>query len=202
MLNNVINEVMVAPLGDMIHSIGKGVGEAQAALDAGSLAQTLAMYSKQPLSAKDGFSRETSEMVKLFKEIGYRPTFYAIPETEVITKISLTMSGQDVTNLFKFDAGEPQPSVVPSNLLRLASITTKQALSRLTLQKIPVQSYVAPVNAGTANKYNIDLEAAATLRFKIVPVPTPVYVENLLDNDLIDDLLDKVDEDVKKEMEA
>ena len=197
MLKNVINEVMVAPLGEMIYSIGKGVGEAQAALDAGSLAQTLALYSKNSVGI-DGFPKETTQLAKLLKEIGYRPTFYAIPETEVETKITLTMAGQDASNLLNSDKQNPTTkTAVPapaSGLLPFASQSLLKSIDRISLQKPVLQPYVAPINATNANKYNVDIEAAATLRFKIVPVPTPIYVENLIDNDLVDKLLEEIEE--------
>jgi len=77
-----MNDTMAAPLGNLIASIGEGVAEAQAALDAGSLAQTLALYDDE-----DG-----DIMNKRLREIGYQPTFYTIPETKVKAKISLAMS--------------------------------------------------------------------------------------------------------------
>jgi hypothetical protein len=77
-----MNDTMAAPLGNLIASIGEGVADAQAALDAGSLAQTLALYDEE-----DG-----DIMNKRLREIGYQPTFYTIPETKVKAKISLAMS--------------------------------------------------------------------------------------------------------------
>jgi hypothetical protein len=77
-----MNDTMAAPLGNLIASIGEGVADAQAALDAGSLAQTLALYDDE-----DG-----DLMNKRLREIGYQPTFYTIPETKVKAKISLSMS--------------------------------------------------------------------------------------------------------------
>lgn len=77
-----MNDTMAAPLGNLIASIGEGIADAQAALDAGSLAQTLALYDEE-----DG-----DLMNKRLREIGYQPTFYTIPETKVKAKISLSMS--------------------------------------------------------------------------------------------------------------
>lgn len=87
MANNPIkflNEAMSAPLGNLIASIGEGVGEAQAALDAGSLAQTLAIY--------DGNDQNANATLQMLKEIGYQPTFYVIPETKVKVKMSLSLT--------------------------------------------------------------------------------------------------------------
>lgn len=77
------SELLSNPLGDLISSIGRGVGEAQAALDAGSLAQTLEIY-------RVG-SDDTEKQLKLLREIGYQPTFYTIPETECEAQVSLSL---------------------------------------------------------------------------------------------------------------
>ena len=140
---NSISEIMAVPLGDMIYSIGRGVGEAQAALDAGSLAQTKEIYSsKHP------------DIVPL-KEIGYQPTFYVIPETEVELQLSLSISGTET---------------VSAN-----NVATKLPLTPTPLRKQVF--YAAPVNASNANKYNINMNAVAKVKFKIVPVPPPIAVE-------------------------
>jgi hypothetical protein len=160
MLEKLFNEVMAAPLGNLISSIAEGVGEAQAALDAGSLKQTLEIYTS---------SSNKSESLELLKKIGYRPTFYVLPETEVTTTVSMTISGSDV------------------DISQL--VTPKLAPTKILLASRRLKSYVAPVNATNANKYNIDINAATTLKFKIVPVPTPVYVENAINDDEVDELL-------------
>ena len=81
-----IKDVFAAPLGDFIASIGEGVGEAQAALDEGSLRQTLEIYNNDP--------DKGSETLKMLREIGYQPTFYTIPKTTAKAKISLSISQQ------------------------------------------------------------------------------------------------------------
>lgn len=79
-----MKDAFAAPLGDFIASIGKGVGEAQAALDEGSLRQTLELYNGNP--------DDTDAIFKLLREIGYQPTFYVIPKTTAKAKISLAIS--------------------------------------------------------------------------------------------------------------
>jgi hypothetical protein len=85
-----MKDVLAAPLGEIISSVGAGVGEAQAALDAGSLAQSLELYSSE-------VGEDTDQLIELMRAIGYQPTFYSIPETKVKAKISLAMSNQEVT---------------------------------------------------------------------------------------------------------
>ncbi len=81
---NFMKDVLASPLGELIASIGKGVGEAQAALDRGSLQQTLELYNGDP--------ENSDEALKLLREIGYIPTFYVLPKTTVKAKITLAIS--------------------------------------------------------------------------------------------------------------
>lgn len=84
--NSDVSELLSAPLGELISSIGQGVAEAQRALDAASLSQTLALYDEN----------NSNNIVKQLRVIGYQPTFYTIPETEVEAKVSLALSSQKI----------------------------------------------------------------------------------------------------------
>lgn len=127
-----IKDAFAAPLGDFIASIGKGVGEAQAALDAGSLRQTLELYNGDP--------DNIDEVLQLLRQIGYQPTFYTIPKTTAKAKIALSIS-------------QKRNTIQPNN---------RQFLMTM---------YATPVNATTANTYNMDLNMSAEIQFDIVPVP-------------------------------
>ncbi|MGH1387769.1 hypothetical protein [Kordia sp.] len=85
-----VKDAFAAPLGDFIAAIGEGVGEAQAALDEGSLRQTLEIYNSDP--------DKGSETLKMLREVGYQPTFYTIPKTTAKAKISLSISQQSTSN--------------------------------------------------------------------------------------------------------
>ncbi|WP_046758273.1 hypothetical protein [Kordia jejudonensis] len=85
-----VKDAFAAPLGDFIAAIGEGVGEAQAALDEGSLRQTLEIYNSDPDSG--------SETLKMLREVGYQPTFYTIPKTTAKAKISLSISQQSTSS--------------------------------------------------------------------------------------------------------
>ncbi|MGG8497430.1 hypothetical protein ACQY1Q_13535 [Tenacibaculum sp. TC6] len=82
-----VKDAFAAPLGDFIASIGEGVGEAQAALDEGSLRQTLEIYNSDP--------DKSPEILKMLRDVGYQPTFYTIPKTTAKAKISLSISQQN-----------------------------------------------------------------------------------------------------------
>jgi hypothetical protein len=134
-----IKDIMSEPLGNLIAAIGKGVGEAQAALDQGSLNQTLEIYREDSTRPA-----EERNMIELMRSIGYQPTFYALPETEVEAQVSLS---------FNASGNSTTPGITGS------SERTKV--------------YAMPANAGNVNKYNLNVNAFAKLKFKIVPVPPP-----------------------------
>lgn len=139
MANNSLDfmkDILASPLGELISSVGQGVADAQAALDAGSLSKLLELY-----------SNEDDELLKLMRAIGYQPTFYVIPETEVEASISLTISGNDISSATVGSDG-----------------VTRQVVSQR-------QIYAAPLNASTNNKFNVQATAATKIKFKIVPVP-------------------------------
>ncbi len=135
------SELLGGPLGELISSVGQGVGDAQAALDKGALQQTMDIYD---ISKDEDRSNEELNLVNLIREMGYQPTFYSIPETEVEAQISLSL-----------DLKSEQST--PSN--------------GYTLSKYKVNA--TPLNAGNMNRYGIQADAMAKLKFKIVPVPPP-----------------------------
>lgn len=139
-LNEFVTEVISAPLGELIASVGKGVGEAQSALDEMSLKQVLSLYS----SNIQGADKESQNLVTFLREIGYQPTFYTLPETEVEAQISLSFSVEGVTN------ANPIQKNGNSKMLRM---------------------YAMPLNAGNVNKYSLSGSALAKIKFKIVPIP-------------------------------
>jgi len=176
MYNDIVNELAVAPLGDLIASIGKGVGEAQAALDAGSLKQTLELY-RTPVPGEN-----VNMLIKMLKEIGYRPTFYVLPETEVDVKITMAISNEATSSQ---NMGTKQTDD--------QSLDSKLASLRTNLSKS--STYVSTLNASTANKYNMDYQMATSLKFKIVPVPPPMYIENLIETNSVQEFIDDMADD-------
>jgi hypothetical protein len=140
-----IKDVLSEPLGNLIASIGKGVGEAQAALDAGSLSQTLEIYRED-----SNRPPEEQKMIELMRSIGYQPTFYVLPETEVEAQVSLS-----------FNMNNTETGLDRSNQVSRSKV------------------YAMPINAGNTNKYNLNVNAFAKLKFKIVPVPTPADIAEM-----------------------
>jgi PASTA domain len=133
-----MKDVLATPLGELISSIGAGVAEAQASLDAGSLAQTLAIYN----------SENKDQLTTLMREVGYQPTFYALPETEVEAQISISLAVSDTYTAN--GAGLPQTNNISKTKI-----------------------YATPGNASINNRYNLNVNAFSKIKFKIVPVPPP-----------------------------
>ncbi len=155
-IRDLVNDVVAAPLGDIIASVGEGVAEAQQALDEGSLAKTLEIY------AEGG-----EDALRVLREIGYRPTFYALPETTGEVKISMHLGKS------------PSGTAVPSHAKGIQPTVLAQ-LSR-TGRNISIKPrlYATPVDAGYANRYGYRANISATISFKIVPVPAPEGADEL-----------------------
>lgn len=144
---NIFSELLANPLGELISSIGRGVGEAQAALDEGSLQQTLEIYREDNAADR---TPDQQRMIQLVREIGYQPTFYVIPETDVEAQVSLSMTLNNTTT----------------------SPVSGQSNAKHTVM-------ATPINAGNVSRFGITANAIAKLKFKIVPVPPPAAVAEM-----------------------
>lgn len=151
-LSSLVSDVVASPLGDVIASVGEGVAAAQRALDEGSLAQTLAIYSEQGDAG-----------LQMLREIGYQPTFYSLPETTGEVTVSLTL-GNTASQNGAAPAAPGLRGLAPTGGALMASRS---------------RAYVTPVDAGFANRYGYSAQVSAKLNFKIVPVPPPAGTEDL-----------------------
>lgn len=156
-ISDLVRDVVASPLGDVIASVGEGVAEAQQALDEGSLAKTLEIYSEGG-----------EEALRVLREIGYRPTFYALPETTGEVRVSLHLGksaqGTGATT-------PPSSTLQPTIGAHLARIGRNIG--------IKPRLYATPVDAGYANRYGYQADISAKLTFKIVPVPAPDGADEL-----------------------
>jgi len=139
-LKEVLSDGFAAPLGEVIASIGRGVADAQAALDRASLEATLAIYDTEGDAGAD-----------LLREIGYRPTFYVLPETSCEVQVSMRVGASQSSG---------SPAAGPSGAV------------------LKARSYVTPVDAGFANRFGYEASASARLSFKIVPIPPPSALDD------------------------
>ena len=163
-IDDLMEEVLASPLGDIIASVGEGVAEAQRALDEGSIATTLRIYQEGG-----------DELYKTLREIGYQPTFYTLPETTGEVNISLRLSGSSGSGANTPSRRTAQP-VLPATT-RAAALSAGHI--RALKPAARVRPYATPVDAGFANKYNYSATAAAKLTFKIVPVPPPAGMDEM-----------------------
>jgi len=166
-----VADMVSAPLGDIIESVGRGVGEAQAALDAGSLAKTLEIY-----------ANSSDQELQILREIGYQPTFYSLPETTGEINIAMTVTG---SNAGQSAAVTPAHAVANNtstnsgNTVTLPSAVAKKIAEHIGDSYNRSKIYAAPVNAAMQNRYNFNQETAAKITFKIVPVPPPGDVSDI-----------------------
>ncbi len=155
-VKDLIKDVTASPLGDVIAAVGEGVAEAQQALDEGSLAKTLEIYTEGG-----------DDLLKVLKDIGYRPTFYTLPETTGEVKVALQLG----------NVGQPTPAATTAKKLR-PELSAK--LSRVGMNVAPKpRIYASMVDGGYANRYSYQADISAKLTFKIVPVPPPEGADEL-----------------------
>ncbi len=147
-IKDLVRDIVASPLGDVIASVGEGVAEAQQALDEGSLAKTLEIYSEGG-----------EEALSVLREIGYRPTFYVLPETTGEVRVSLHLG----------KSAQGTGTAVKTQLSRVG----------LNIGAIKPRLYATPVDAGYANRYGFQADVSAKLTFKIVPVPAPDGIDEL-----------------------
>ena len=163
-----MRDVVASPLGDVIASVGEGVAAAQQALDEASLARTLEIY-------REG----GSDAVALLRQVGYQPTFYALPDTSCEVVVSLQIAGGDSQGGSTGTApasGRPATPAAPAPAApaRAGLAPSARFTSDVMARKLqPGRTYVTPVDATFATRYNYQAAASARLTFKIVPVPPP-----------------------------
>ena len=132
-------DALSAPIGDLISSVGRSVAVAQLEMDRASIAALQELYGSD------------EDLARMLQGIGYRPTWYHIPEVETELTVALTVTGE------RSEAGATANRV----------------------SKAPVKMYAAPVDATYTNKYAFQLQAASRVRFKVVPVPPSVAADQM-----------------------
>ncbi|MBZ4421732.1 PASTA domain-containing protein [Myxococcus sp. RHSTA-1-4] len=116
-------EALSAPLGSLISAVGRGVAQAQQELDEATLERLRALY-----ASDESFATE-------LQRIGYRPTWYHIPEAEaeiaVALSITAELQGQGRTRLKMY--GAPMDASYTNRFSYSLS-----AQSRLKFRVVPV----------------------------------------------------------------
>jgi len=145
-----ITRALSAPLGALIASVGRGVAEAQWALD---------MHTVETFKAVYGGDDATYEALR---RLGYQPTWFRIPEVAAEIYVTLSASGQE-------RSGGPLPGA-PTG--QAASPEEDTSPGR-------IQLYATPVDASFSNTYDYQLRACSQLKFRIVPVPAPGQADGM-----------------------
>ncbi len=138
-----VTRALSAPLGELIAAVGRGVAEAQQALDLHTLETFKAVY-----NIGDGAYTE-------LRQLGYQPTWYRIPEVNAELHISLAASGEE-----RLRAGGPAALPIEEGM-------PEQTRSRIQLYATPVDaSYSNTYN------YNLRASSLVRFRIVPVP-PLP-----------------------------
>ncbi|MCB9529506.1 MAG: PASTA domain-containing protein [Myxococcales bacterium] len=74
-------DALSAPIGDLIAEVGRGVAEAQQAMDAATIEQVRAL------------AEGDDSTLALLRQIGWQPTWYQIPEASAEITVALTLTG-------------------------------------------------------------------------------------------------------------
>ncbi len=150
-------EPLSSPLGDMIASVGRGVADAQRELDRAALETIDHIYSEQGKTAQ------------ALREIGYRPTWYQIPEVNAELKIAMSIEGVNES------ASDPA-----SPIGQAAGPETRRTLFRIQKPLPRIRTRATPVEASYCNKFDYKVEASSKISFRVVPIPAPGEAEDLV----------------------
>ena len=150
-----------APLGDLIAEMGRGVAEAQQALDEATLEQLQRIYA------------EDEALLEQLRALGYQPTWYQIPEAEAEIRIALSVEGQHS------DSGRPRLRLfgAPLNADYQNRFDYRlEASSRLKFRIVPIPApsvledkRVVPRLVGKTLAEASDLLATLDINFDVAP---------------------------------
>lgn len=160
-----ITRALSSPLGEFIAAVGRGVAEAQQALDL----HTLETFKNVYESGESTYAE--------FRLLGYQPTWYRIPEVTAEIYVTLSASGRE-----QFESRTPPAAALPANQGRgTARGTTGDVVESTTTADQPgrIQLFATPVDASYSNTYGYDIRACSQLKFRIVPVPPSTQAEGI-----------------------
>ncbi len=92
-------DTLSAPMGDLIASVGRGIAEAQRAMDEQTLEQIRALYGED----------KGDELLRTLQQLGYQPTWYHIPEVNAELNVALSLSGATQQTAKSAASGKPAP---------------------------------------------------------------------------------------------
>ena len=116
-----ITDALSAPMGELIASIGAGVAQAQREMDAATF------------QALHTIATADADVYAVMRQIGYKPTWYHIPEAEAEIQVALTVTGSE--------EGQGRPTVYAAPVDATYNNRynwSLQASSRLRFKIVPV----------------------------------------------------------------
>ena len=120
---NIFQDVLAAPLGDMVAEIGTGIANAQYAIDAITIENMKEIY------------RSDDDTITELRNIGYRPTWYVIPEATA--EINMALSLRQTLDSNGKTTTELQGTTVDASYQNQYDFNV-QASSKLTIKFLPV----------------------------------------------------------------
>ncbi|CAM1342446.1 hypothetical protein [Tenacibaculum amylolyticum] len=169
-MSSVGTELLNAPFPEFVVQLGKGIAEAQYELDKVSLriTQLMAGYSNDTTDNDDSDvlnldgKDENKDLITLDKnksytllELGFTPTFYQFVDTVLELKMAVSMSRESV-------------------------YTRNSKEGRVKFRLFRGSAKVASVNASYSQKYQYSVEGSSLMRTKIVTVPPPPRLEEII----------------------
>lgn len=164
------------PFGELLTSMGRGVAEAQFALDQMSSLVALTMSGKYQvetdptgawrLVARDSrvpFGGETLSLL----ELGFTPTFYQFVDTLLEIKVSISMTLDQSTTEERHDTVTDTQSWTEGGFLGIGG--TRRTRTNTTT-----------VSSQFSARFQYSTEGASVVRTKLVPVPPPAALANLV----------------------
>lgn len=152
-MSRVTRDILNAPLPEMIEKLGKGIAEAQYAMDRNSvkIAQLMAGFREDE---NGDLIQDEAALIKLEQgkpgvsliSLGFAPTFYQFAETHLEMKMSFSMT-------------ESREVGVSASVGVKAYFVT------------------ASVTASYSQKYQYSAEGSSSIRTKLVSLPSPVVFE-------------------------
>jgi len=125
--DNQLLDALSAPLGQVISAVGRGIADAQRELDTASIAALQEIYGSN------------DELFRELQRIGYRPTWYHIPEAEGEIQMALTVTGEGTATNAAPGARRLKLYAAPMNAGYTSRYDFKmEASSRLKFRIVPV----------------------------------------------------------------
>ena len=157
-MSKVGQELLNVPFPAMVEAMGTGIANAQYALDRVSvrIAQMLAGYE---VDDKGNVTKNESSFIKLQENgekysllsLGFTPTFYQFSETYMEVKMAISMKEE-----------------------------SKGDVSTSVKARAPFGLFSASVSASYSQKYQYSVDGSSYFRTKLVTVPAPVVLEQML----------------------